>query len=57
MATACRAGLWLAFDCLDESRRISQELHTEEGSYWRVLAQMPITHAIPYLTVGQYLAL
>lgn len=34
MADACRAGLWLAFDFLDESHAISQELHTAEGSYW-----------------------
>ena len=38
---ACRAGLWLAFGFLDESHRISQDLHTAEGSYWHVLAQMP----------------
>jgi hypothetical protein len=38
---ACRAGLWLAFDFLDETHEISQELHTPEGSYWHVLAQMP----------------
>src|SRR5262245_35045418 len=35
--TACRAGLWLAFDFLDESHRISQDLHTKEGSYWHAL--------------------
>jgi hypothetical protein len=33
-AAACRAGLWLAFDFLDESHEISQEIHTVEGSYW-----------------------
>jgi hypothetical protein len=37
MAAACRAGLWLAFDFLDESHRISQELDTVEGSYWHAL--------------------
>jgi hypothetical protein len=34
MAVACRAGLWLAFDFLDESHEISQGLHTVEGSFW-----------------------
>jgi len=34
---ACRAGLWLAFDFLDESHVISQDLHTTEGSYWHAL--------------------
>jgi hypothetical protein len=34
MAAACRAGLWLAFDFLDESHAISQELPTAEGSFW-----------------------
>jgi hypothetical protein len=34
---ACRAGLWLAFDFLDESHRISQDLHTKEGSYWHAI--------------------
>jgi hypothetical protein len=34
MAAACRAGLWLAFDFMDESHEISQGLHTVEGSFW-----------------------
>lgn len=34
MAAACLAGLWLRFDFLDESHRISQELETATGSYW-----------------------
>jgi hypothetical protein len=34
---ACRAGLWLAFDFLDEAHAVSQELHTPEGSYWHAL--------------------
>jgi len=34
MSAACRAGLWLAFNFLDESHKISQELVTAEGSYW-----------------------
>ena len=34
MAAACLAGLWLRFDCLDESHRISQDIETPTGSYW-----------------------
>jgi hypothetical protein len=37
MAQACLAGLWLRFDFLDESHRISQEIHTPEGSYWHAI--------------------
>ena len=37
MADACRAGMWLLFDFLDESHTISQELHTAEGSYWHAI--------------------
>jgi hypothetical protein len=37
MASACQAGLWLAYDFLDEAHAISQELHTAEGSYWHAL--------------------
>src|SRR5262249_2545086 len=37
MADACRAGLWLHFDFLDESHAISQGLHTPEGSYWHAI--------------------
>ncbi len=37
MAEACRAGLWLYHNFLDESHRISQELHTPTGSYWHAL--------------------
>ena len=36
-AEACRAGLWLYHDFLDESHEISQELHSAEGSYWHAL--------------------
>jgi hypothetical protein len=36
-AQACLAGLWLYFDYLDESHRISQDLDTVEGSYWHGL--------------------
>jgi hypothetical protein len=37
MAGACRAGLWLYYNFLDESHQISQELHTPTGSYWHAL--------------------
>jgi hypothetical protein len=37
MADACRAGLFLYFNFLDESHAISQELHTSTGSYWHAL--------------------
>jgi hypothetical protein len=37
MADACRAGLWLYHNFLDESHQISQELHTPTGSYWHAL--------------------
>lgn len=33
-ARACLAGLWLRFDFLEESHRLSQELTMPEGSYW-----------------------
>lgn len=34
LARCCRSGLWLAYDFLDESHAISQEIHGPEGSYW-----------------------
>jgi hypothetical protein len=34
MAAACRAGLFLYHDCLDESHTISQDIDTPTGSYW-----------------------
>src|SRR5262245_53042133 len=34
MADACRAGLWLYHDFLDESHAISQDIDTPTGSYW-----------------------
>jgi hypothetical protein len=37
MTRACQAGLWLAFDFLDESHRISQDLNTVEGSFWHAI--------------------
>ncbi|MBL8830309.1 MAG: hypothetical protein JNM18_25250 [Planctomycetaceae bacterium] len=36
-ARACMAGLWLRFNELDESHRISQELHSSTGSYWHAI--------------------
>jgi hypothetical protein len=37
MANACRAGVWLYHDFLDEAHSLSQDLHTAEGSYWHAL--------------------
>lgn len=37
MARACLAGLWLRFNCLDESHGVSQELDTSEGSFWHAI--------------------
>jgi hypothetical protein len=34
MANCCLAGLWLAYNFLDESHTISQQIHTGHGSYW-----------------------
>lgn len=34
LARCCHSGLWLAFDFLEESHRISQDIDTLEGSYW-----------------------
>ena len=33
-ARCCLSALWLAYDYLDESHALSQEIHTAEGSYW-----------------------
>lgn len=33
-ARCCLSALWLGHDFLDESHAISQEIHTEDGSYW-----------------------
>jgi hypothetical protein len=40
MVDACRAGLWLYHNVLDESHAISQNLHTTTGSYWHALMHM-----------------
>jgi hypothetical protein len=34
MGAACRSGLWLLHDFLDESHRLSQEIETPTGSFW-----------------------
>ena len=36
-ANACRAGLWLLYNFLDESHALSQELHDADGAYWHAL--------------------
>ena len=33
----CRAGLWLYFDFLDESHRLSQDIETPDGSFWHAI--------------------
>lgn len=35
--TACKAGLWLLHDFLDESHSISQADHSAEGSFWHAI--------------------
>jgi hypothetical protein len=37
MADACRAGLFLYSDCLDDAHTISQDIATPTGSYWHGL--------------------
>jgi hypothetical protein len=37
LAAACRSGLWLYHDFLEEAHTISQEIETPEGSYWHAL--------------------
>jgi hypothetical protein len=37
MAQCCIAGLWLFHDYLDESHKLSQEIHFPTGSYWHGL--------------------
>lgn len=37
LPAACRAGLWLYFDFLDESHAISQDLETADGSFWHAI--------------------
>jgi hypothetical protein len=37
MAACCLAGLWLLHGYLDESHKLSQDIHTTSGSYWHGL--------------------
>jgi hypothetical protein len=37
MMQACLAGLWLRHNFLHESHEISQEIHTNTGSYWHAI--------------------
>jgi hypothetical protein len=37
LAPLCMAGLWLYFDFLDESHRLSQEIETPDGSFWHAI--------------------
>jgi hypothetical protein len=37
MAQCCLAGVWLRFDFLDESHRISQSIETPSGSFWHAI--------------------
>lgn len=34
---AALSGLWLYFSCLEESHRLSQQIHTREGSFWHAI--------------------
>ena len=36
-AAALLSGLWLWHDCLDESHKLSQQLHTTSGSMWHAI--------------------
>jgi len=36
-AACCRSGLWLAFNYLDDSHRISQDIETSTGSFWHAI--------------------
>jgi hypothetical protein len=36
-AAALLSGLWLWHDCLDESHKVSQQLHTTSGSFWHAI--------------------
>jgi hypothetical protein len=36
-AAALLSGLWLWHDCLDESHKVSQQLHTVSGSMWHAI--------------------
>lgn len=36
-AAACRAGVWLFHDFLDDSHSISQDIDTPDGSFWHAI--------------------
>jgi hypothetical protein len=36
-SAALVAGIWLWHDCLDESHKVSQQLHTTSGSMWHAI--------------------
>jgi hypothetical protein len=37
LAPLCLIGLWLYFDFLDESHKLSQDLETPDGNFWHAL--------------------
>ncbi|MCE9562448.1 MAG: hypothetical protein K8U57_10385 [Planctomycetes bacterium] len=37
LANCCRSGLWLAFNFLDESHRISQDYEESTGNFWHAI--------------------
>jgi hypothetical protein len=37
MAACCISGVWLLYDCLDESHTISQGIDTTSGSFWHAI--------------------
>jgi hypothetical protein len=37
MAACCVSGIWLLYDCLDESHAISQGIDTSSGSFWHAI--------------------
>jgi hypothetical protein len=37
MASCCISGVWLLYDCLDESHAISQGIETPSGSFWHAI--------------------
>src|SRR4029079_1638108 len=37
MAACCISGIWLLYDCLEESHTISQGIDTPSGSFWHAI--------------------
>jgi hypothetical protein len=37
LAACCVSGIWLLYDCLDESHTISQGIDTTSGSFWHAI--------------------